>query len=721
MRMRLVLMCGCLAFGLIACGTDSAPESPLNVLILSLDTTRADHIGCYGHDTAMTPHLDAFARDRAVRFDKAIVTVPLTLPSHTSIMTGTYPIFHGIHDNDGFTLDEGVTTLAEILSGQGYSTGAVVASFPLKSQFNLSQGFEEYNDYFQEDWTPSEIDARTASSFGFVERTADRVNAAAFRWLDQQGSKPFFLWMHYFDPHQPYDPPPPYDSLFPGEPYDGEIAFADENFGKLMAYLDESGLIEKTIIVVVGDHGEALGDHGEPTHASYIYDPTVRVPLLISIPDAGQAAGQVVNRPVSSVDIAPTLLEYLGQPVHPDMQGHSLVPDLRSPNSGNPQPVLAESHFTQYHFGWAPLRALRTDRYKYILAPSPELYDMEADPEEIHNIALSNPRVASEMDAALEEFVKLRSSPDLGRSVATSVDASTRANLEALGYLASGGSSERAEAFPERSRLVTMANPRDRALTLDFANAASEALRLQDPSSALELARHGLETDPRNFRLRVAEAQALMLLSKNQEAIEILDVAAAEKPSDAIPHVFLGRAHLDLGNFEIARDEFEIAAGLEEDRIEVLNLLGFARAALGDVDGAIEALENAVEVDPNSWSANLKLGTLLTEAGRWPEARTAFQTALARNPYSPVVLTEIGRFYLIAGEPQFAARALSQAISGKPDDPVIRLLLVEALTQAGADPAEIRLHVEELNRLAPDTPAAESAAKWMKENPVSAR
>ena len=719
MKMRLALTCVCLAFGLTACGTDPAPVSPLNVLILSLDTTRADHIGCYGHDTAMTPHLDAFARDRAVRFDQAIATVPLTLPSHTSIMTGTYPIFHGIHDNDGFTLDDDVTTLAEILSGQGYSTGAVLASFPLKSQFNLSQGFEEYNDYFQEDWTPSEIDARTASSFGFVERTADRVNAAAFRWLDQQGSKPFFLWMHYFDPHQPYEPPPPYDSLFPSDPYDGEIAFADENFGKLMAYLEKNGLIETTIIVVIGDHGEALGDHGEPTHASYIYDPTVRVPLLISIPDAGQAAGQVVNRPVSSVDIAPTLLEYLGQPVHPDMQGHSLVPDLRSPNSGNPQPVLAESHFTQYHFGWAPLRALRTDRYKYILAPSPELYDMEADPEEIHNIALSNPRVASEMDAALEEFVKLRSSPDLGRSVATSVDASTRANLEALGYLASGGSSERAEAFPERSRLVTMANPRDRALTLDFANAASEALRLQDPSSALELARHGLETDPNNFRLRVAEAQALMLLSKNQQAIEILDVAAAEKPSDAIPHVFLGRAHLDLGNFEIARDEFEIAEGLEQDRIEVLNLLAYARTRLGDLDGAIEALENAVEVDPNSWSANLRLGTLLTEADRWPEARAAYQSALARNPYSPVVLAEIGRFYLVAGEPAFAVRALSQAVTGKGDDPVIRLLLVEALTQAGADPEEIRPHVEELSRLAPDTPAAESATKWMKENPVS--
>lgn len=713
MKTRLGLTCAFLAFGLTACGIDTGTVSLPNVLILSLDTTRADHIGCYGHESAMTPHLDDFARDRAVRFDHAIATVPLTLPSHTSIMTGAYPIFHGIHDNDGFNLDDGVTTLAEILADNGYSTGAVVASFPLKSQFNLSQGFDEYNDYFQEDWTSSEIDSRTALSFGFVERTADRVNAAAFRWLDQQDSAPFFLWMHYFDPHQPYDPPAPYDSLFPGEPYDGEIAFTDENFGKILAYLDERGLTEKTIIVVVGDHGESLGDHGEPTHASYIYDPTVRVPLLISTPDSDQATGQVVKRQVGTVDIAPTILDFLGLPRHPDMQGHSLVADLRSPDSGDSHPVLVESHFTQYHFGWAPLRALRTDDFKYILAPTPELYDLRSDPAEIHNIASSNPDVLTELDAALDDFVRQRSSTDIGRSVATSVDAETRANLEALGYLASGGGSERAEAFPSRERLAVMANPRDRALTLDFVNAASEALRLEDPMAALELAQHGLETDPGNFRLRVAEAHALMILQDHTQAIEILEMAAADKPSDAIPHSLLGRAHMGLGNMELALEEFEIAVGLERNRIEVLVLLGFTRASLGDVDGAIEALENAVAIDPNSWSGNLRLGTLYAEVGRFTDARSAYQIALARNPYSAVVLAEIGRFYLTVGENEFAARALGQAVGRSPDNPLIRLQLIEALTRIGAGPEDIRPHVEEVLRLAPGTPVAQEAERWI--------
>ncbi|RLE25573.1 MAG: hypothetical protein DRJ61_08410 [Acidobacteria bacterium] len=708
---RVILAASAVVLGLSGCG-ESPPD--FNVLLLTLDTTRADHLGCYGYESAHTPRLDQFARERAVRFEYALTPVPITLPSHTSILTGTYPVFHGVHDNDGFIVDDELTTLAEILSKEGFATGAAIAAYPLDSQFNLDQGFDEYNDEYQQDWSQSETVGRTARTFGFLERTADLVNLAAFRWLESHGDERFFLWMHYFDPHQAYSPPAPFDTQFADSKYDGEIAFADENFGKVLDELDRQNLLDRTIIVVVGDHGEALDQHNEPTHAAFIYDATMRIPLLISAPLGGKPLTGVVNRQVQTIDIAPTILELLGLPAHPDMQGTSLVRDLREPlaqHSG--RPALLESSFCLYHFGWAPLRGLRTDRWKYVLAPKPELYDLESDPGEFYNLVSSMPERAAEMDAELERAFDEYAAERVDRSAATVIDSEVREKLAALGYLGGGGVSERGEGFPSREALASMPNPVDRGLALSFVNSASEMVRQEEFETALEAAHNGLAADPGNFRLRLNVGQALLGLGNFEKAITELDRAAQMKPSDGLPHVLLGHAYVKLGRYEEARASFQVATRLERNSVEVLETQGAVEGHLGLIAEAAETFERALEIDGSRWSLHLRYAVVLADLGRRQEARSSFQEALRLKPYSTLVLDKIGLFYLNEGDVEFARKALEQAVRTEPGDPVLRLHLAGVILKGAGDKQEAREQLMQVVRLAPDTRVSALARLWL--------
>jgi arylsulfatase A-like enzyme/cytochrome c-type biogenesis protein CcmH/NrfG len=698
---------GVLAISLVAlaavtsgCGRDPSPG--MNVLILTLDTTRADRLGCYGFDGAVTPNLDRFAAERAVRFEHAMTPIPITLPSHTSIMTGTYPVWHGIHDNDGFFLDDGVTTLAEILVEQGFSTGAVIASFPLDSQFNLDQGFETYNDNYRQDWTQSEIEARTPLSFGFEERRANRVNTAAFRWLDEHADDRFFLWMHYFDPHQSYDPPPPYDTMLPFR-YDGEIAFVDENFGMLMDYLREHDLADRTIIVVVGDHGEGLGDHGEPTHASYVYDPTMRVPLLISVPADGFAHGAVAPAQVRTIDIAPTILDLLGLPAHPDMQGESLVPVLQDPSSGEHLPALLECLFPQYHFNWAPLRALRTGQWKYVLAPRPELYDLEADPAETFNVITSQPEVAARLDAELDELFSSHTTAQLDRSTAAAVDADVRAKLEALGYLGGGDANLRAAPFPSRDELATMRNPMDHPLVLDYINFATEHVRLKRYGEAAEAIRLALQMDPDNPSLQVLLGRAYLGLDDRENALAEFERAAEVNPSDPAPHFVMGVILLSDGRVREARESLEVAVRLEPSRVEALTELGKAYALEAKFEEAIDTLRRAVELDDGNLEAWMRLGAVYIDNQQWEEAREALQRARTLDPYSSLVLDKIAILYLRVGNVEFARQVLAKAVETDPENPALRIHLAEALLVGDQDVELARENLEFVLERYPDS------------------
>jgi len=691
---------------LTGCGVDDPGRA--NVLILTLDTTRADHFGCYGFENAHTPRMDAFAADRAVLFEQPISPVPITLPSHVSIFTGTFPVFHGVHDNDGFFVDDELTTLAEILSAEGYATGAIVGAFPVDSQFNLDQGFDTYNDAFQEDWTQTEVEERTALSFGFVERKAHRVNSAAFRWLDEHSDGPFLLWMHYFDPHQPYGALPPYDTMF-ANGYDGEIAFVDECFGELLDDLEIRGLIDNTVIVVVGDHGESLNEHGEPTHASFIYDATQRVPLIIAAPGDGVVRGGRVKSQVRTIDVAPTVLDLLDLPAHIDMQGVSLVPAMNNPLLTLDLPTMLESHFSQYHFKWAPLRGLRTDQYKFILAPRPELYDLQDDPGELYNLATTRPDLVAEMDQLLDELVSRVQSPKIDRSAATGIDSDARAKLEALGYLVGGGAADRIKDFPNRDDLATMPNPIDGTLALLYVNTCSEMLRTRNFDSALDVARRGLDADPSNYRLQYLLGQAYLSLGMPEKAIAEFTRAADINPADSAPHSVIGQVCYRLGRYEDAVEALETATALEPNRVEALETLGMAHARLGKLTLAAEKLQQAIKHNDGRWQTFLRLGRVHAEAGEIEEARTNFQRAMNLAPYSPEVLDTVGLFYLHLGNPEFARQSFAQALRVAPSNQAIRFHLAEAIIAGGDGLDEARPHLEQIIEDTPDSIWAERA------------
>ncbi len=310
------------AVGLIGCGNDR----PMNIVIVTFDTTRIDTIGCYGNQEASTPNLDALA-ERGVRFQNAFSSVPITLPAHTTLMTGLYPLKHGVRDNGIFKVREDVTTLAEILRDRGYRTGAAIGSFPLGKQFHLDQGFEFYDDGVTgeyEDFRGRRVLPRTGIFFD--ERDASAVNQAAFPWLEEYSGGPFFLWLHYFDPHQPLKPPAPYDQLFMADPYLGEVAFADEAFGAVINRLEALGVADRTIVVMASDHGEGRGEHGEETHSLLAYNSTLHVPLIISVP--GGRKGLTISERVGLVDVVPTVLDLLAIERPGIFQGRSLVPEL---------------------------------------------------------------------------------------------------------------------------------------------------------------------------------------------------------------------------------------------------------------------------------------------------------------------------------------------------------------------------------------------------------
>src|SRR4051794_15330560 len=349
----------------------------LNLLLITLDTTRADRIHAYGFDEVETPNLDRLARE-GVLFEQAVSAAPLTLPAHSSIFTGKFPPAHGVRDNGGFFLDERETTIAERLQARGFTTGGFVGAYVLDHKWGVAQGFQTYFDDF-------DLSKYQSLSLGSVDRPGNEVADKALAWLDTVAATRFFGWVHFYDAHSPYTPPEPFKSRYDGRPYIGEIAFVDSQVGRLLAYLDGHDLARKTVVVVMGDHGESLGEHGESTHGFFVYQSTMHVPLLIRTP-FDSMTGRRVSDTVRSVDILPTALELLGIRIADRLEGTSLVPLMTGAKKELGLAAYSEAIYPRFHFGWSDLRALTSGRYKYVAAPRPELYDLQQDPRESKNI-----------------------------------------------------------------------------------------------------------------------------------------------------------------------------------------------------------------------------------------------------------------------------------------------------------------------------------------------
>ncbi len=670
MRRRVLGLAAAAAALAAALWLTRAGHTQPNVLLVTIDTLRADRLGCYGNTAAATPVQDALAA-RGVRFATAIAHAPLTGPSHASLLTGLTPLRHGVRDNGRPTLAATVPTLAEAFRGAGWRTAAFVSGFPLDHRFGFDRGFESYDDRL-----PRGNDPRRAA---FVERTAERTTGAVLHWLGTAAaSAPWFLWVHYFDPHSPYEPPPEQAARFSDRPYDGEVAFVDAQLGRLLQAVEQGGPSRETLVLVTSDHGESLGEHGEDTHGVFIYDATLRVPLFLAGP--GVPRGRVSQTVARGIDVAPTLLALAGAPALRGAEGRSLVPAL-SGEELDDAPAYVESLFVALNLGWAPLHGWRTARLKLIDAPQPELYALDQDPREQTNLAVARTGDAEALRVALKTELARAAGPASGSAAP---DPGAVERLAALGYV--GGTPPARPTGRDPKDGIALINQLERGLAEARANptlaiAALEAVLRSD--SQMPLARRYLAIarmaarDPQGA-VREMEALAreaplgpddLLLLAdhlrqagRGDEALATVERALEVRPDGSDALAMRGRILLALGRAAEAREAYARALQRSAADPEALRGAGESALQLNDAAAAEDAFARILASDPEDAAALLRLGTLRVRAGRPDEARKLFLQVLSREPGNAEALLNLGGLLARSGQVREALPYLERAV-----------------------------------------------------------
>jgi arylsulfatase A-like enzyme/Flp pilus assembly protein TadD len=610
----------------------AAPGAAPNVVVITIDTLRADHLGCYGYKQIHTPNIDALAADGA-RFERAYTAVPVTLPSHTVMFTGTYPMLSGMHDFAANKLGPGQPTLASVLKEHGYVTGAVIGSAVLDSRFGLNRGFDFYYDHF-------DFNRLQESNLEEMERPGNLVADITLDWLSKNYQKKFFLWMHLYDPHYPYRPPAPYAAEYEGRPYDGEIAFADLQVGRLIRFLKSKGLYANTLIILSGDHGEGLGEHGEKYHGFFIYNSTLHVPFVIHLP--GTAAPRTVPDLVSLADLMPTVLQVVKIDVPPQVQGHNLLPFMRTKEPAEARGLYAETFLPRLHFNWSELRGVETENYHFIDAPRPELYDLSKDPGELRNLFAEKKAVAEEMRARLTTLIQQYSAgPELAEK--TGLDPALMERLKSLGYAGfSGGSSPAGSdhALPD---------PKDRIETYELISDAMAESQHGDYAGSTEKLNLALKSDP-----------------------------------DSVPiHYLLGLNYYRLQEFPRAVEQLQRVLQLSPDYALAAFQLGLAYARSGDFDHAIQTLQRTLELDPTNFSAAYNLGVAYLQKQMTTEAAGAFRSSITIAPDYAAGHRALGEVFLYQGQIDDALGELRRAAELAPQDPANHSALAKALSKKG--------------------------------------
>ena len=605
-------------FGVLPHGVDRAR---LNLLVVTLDTTRADHLGAYGRPDAGTPTFDALAQD-GVLFEHATTAAPLTLPAHSTIFTGRFPPEHGVRDNGGYFLNASETTLAETLKARGYATGGFIAAYVLDSKWGINQGFDTYFDDF-------DLSKYKSFSMGAIQRPANEVVDHALPWLEQHRGSPFFAWVHLYDAHTPYDPPSPFRERYPHDPYQGEISFADSQVGRLVQFLKDRALLDRTVVVVIGDHGESLGDHGETGHGFFIYESTTHVPMLIRTPYSAMQRRRVAD-PVRSVDVMPTVLDLLGvaTPAGTTIDGKSLTPLMTGGSQDMGLEAYAEAVYPLHHFGWSDLRALRQGRYKLIAAPRPELYDLQDDPREERNIYQERKPLGDRMINRLTQMEEGFKTSAQHSSQATEVDPDAKARLAALGYV---GSFVATVGDTQRTGL---ADPKDKVQVFN------EIARARD-----------LGRDENEVAAAIG-----MLLDVVKDDPKVIDAWFT-----------LGNMSSRQGDDEAAVRYFKQALALKADDEEAVINLAHAYRKLGRDDDALVGFRRFLQLDPKSAQVHYEIAQILIDRGENGEARQELQEALAVEPTMAAARNALGVVALNEGDVAGAEREIRAALQMKPD------------------------------------------------------
>jgi tetratricopeptide (TPR) repeat protein len=612
---------GVVVLGALAAWKLGCPRSRPSLLLVTLDTVRADHVGAYGYREATTPHLDALAA-RGTRFAAAQSASPLTAPSHATILTGLYPPIHGVRDNSRFRAAEGVPTLAERLRGAGFETAAFVGAFPLAAAFGFGRGFQQ----FDEGLRPS------AAPGGIAERPANEVADAAVDWLRARGGGRFFAWVHFFDPHEPYAPPEEYRRRF-ASPYDGEIAFADAQLGRLLETLRSGGRLEDTLVLVLADHGEGLGDHGESTHGLLLYESTLRIPLVIAGP--GVPAGRVVGSRVGTVDVLPTLMKLLGLEAPAGLPGRDLTPGLAG-RSLRDEPLFAESLYGRLNCGWAPLRGLTEGDWKLVEGGGKELFDLARDPEERDDRAGQEPERTARLEDALRRALSAMA-PGGDRAQPARLSADQAERLRSLGYVAAGGGGGPLDA-------PGLPDPRQKRQVFE---------RLRRLGGATETA----------------------LGASLAEVVRIGD----EEPGNPLAQDVLAGLALRAGRLDLAARALARYLDLEPGRVEVRTRYGSLLRTLGRLEEAERELRRALaEGGEEEVVAGVALAETLLARGRVEEADALLGAVLTREPRHRAALLARGRLRLRQGRSTEAAADLEAAASGGDAEALLELAELHA-------------------------------------------
>jgi arylsulfatase A-like enzyme/Tfp pilus assembly protein PilF len=620
MRTTRIALVACLAAATWAACARRAAVRPIepgalrgaNLLLVTIDTLRADHVGAYGSARGATPTLDRLARE-GLRFDEVRAHVPLTLPSHTTIMTGLYPMANGVHDNGSFRFNGSHPTLAGALRRAGYHTGAFVGAFPVDARFGLNVGFDVYDDNYGSRPAGGELSQ--------LERPAEQVLAPALNWIRAQ-SRPWFAWVHLYDPHDPYAPPEPYRSRYASDLYSGEIAYADAALAGALGQLAEAGMLDRTLVCIASDHGESLGEHGERTHGLFAYDATLRVPWILWAPFAIDPG--VIRRPARLVDLMPTVLDLLGVETHASLDGRSLRPFIGTAAGTNKATDEDGSYFEALNANltrnWAPLTGIVTHGMKLIDLPIPELYDLSADPHEQHNLYARRREAAAPLEHELDALVTHGAVATPSR-----VDPDTEQRLRSLGYVVA----------PVDRRARTFTGRDDPKTLIDLQNqldAALDALKNGDAARS--------------------EANLKALVSA--------------RPDFTIARERLAFLYHETGRLPAAIDALETASKVGAPDAEVLATLGGYLQEANELDRSAATLELATKINPDEIDAYEKLGITYTRMRRFDAAERQFRRVLTVDPTSPTTYNNLGSMFLTANRNHEAIEALSKAVQLDP-------------------------------------------------------
>ncbi|MGD8536607.1 MAG: sulfatase-like hydrolase/transferase [Candidatus Aminicenantes bacterium] len=642
----------------------NAENHKQNFLLITIDTLRPDRLSCYSDAHVKTPSIDSLA-ETGVLFSKAFAHTPTTLPSHTNILLGTTPLYHGVHDNSNFIVIDEFLTLAELLKSNGYSTGAFVGAFPLDSRFGLTQGFDVYDDNYG---------GQSSQEFTYVERKAEVVVDRAVDWLKDQRN-PWFLWIHCFDPHQRYDPPEPFKSQYT-HPYDGEVAYVDFALGKLLDYLEKNNLNDETTIIFTGDHGESLGEHGESTHGYFAYNSSIWVPLIISSPGAKPST---VVQEVCHIDIFPTVCDILGIEKPSFLQGVSLLPALRGRRLPR-RAIYFESLYPHYSRGWAPLRGFIEGDHKYIDSPIPEFYDLAKDFGELENLAPEENlnRYISKLEKLVAE-----QSIETGTSSKREIDREALQKLRSLGYVSSPQTTRKKKYTP-RDDLKTLLPFQDkltRAMGAYHSGRIDEGVQLLEEiieerkdfdhaysylaslykeqgrlKEAVNVLRQGLENNPSSYKIISTYGIFLVEVGQYDAAIEILGQGLSLIDYDPELWNYMGVAYWSQGDFQNALEAYQKALSLDSNYPIVFNNLGSLylsrlsqSKSANDHQNALQYFKKAIELDPTYASAYNGLGSAYGQAGDLDAAIFCWEKAVELKPYFAYPLYNLGLSYLAKG------------------------------------------------------------------------